>query len=257
MSNLYLIGTIHTDLDGKERLEHVLNKISPSTIALEFHKQMEKYHIDKSREAHDKEVGKLYDESSLNLTPKQRKLALDISYETIIAQDFEFSVSKNYINSHPKSKLHYIDIEMFNTSKKEKSFQEMLKNDLKRALEDPECRESIMFSLKKGKKFSLDNIRKDTALTYDSVDEYYKFFKRMRNPKELKKLEKELSLSEIEALKVIYSEERDNILASKIQEVYDGKTLVAIMGFGHLKAIGIKLKDLKPQIMTLAEYNKL
>ena len=73
--NLYLVGTIHYDIDGKDRLETLLNKISPTTIALEFSKDRE-YDQPTRESSHDdvqRGINKLVDKSGLDLNLKQKK----------------------------------------------------------------------------------------------------------------------------------------------------------------------------------------
>ena len=71
--NLYLVGTIHPDLNGRERLDIVLDKLSPSIIALEFHKDREDMGaLRKSPEEERREINAIIDESGLTLSPEQR-----------------------------------------------------------------------------------------------------------------------------------------------------------------------------------------
>jgi len=71
--DLYLVGTVHSDLDGRERLDTLLDRLSPSIIALEFNKDREDFDIwRKSPEEEQREINAMIDESGLNLNPRQR-----------------------------------------------------------------------------------------------------------------------------------------------------------------------------------------
>ena len=67
--DLYLVGTVHIDLDGRERLDTLLDRLSPSVVALEFHKDREDILLlRKSPEEEKREINAMIDESGLNLS---------------------------------------------------------------------------------------------------------------------------------------------------------------------------------------------
>ena len=71
--NLYLVGTLHDDLDGRERLDRLLDRPFPSVIALEFHKDRENTEpVKRSPEEEQREVNEMIDECELKLNPRQR-----------------------------------------------------------------------------------------------------------------------------------------------------------------------------------------
>ena len=47
-------------------------------------------------------------------------------------------------------------------------------------------------------------------------------------------------------------------MAGRVRELYDGdRGLVAVVGLGHVAGLKTKLEDLKPKVMTLAEYGSV
>src|SRR3989339_812707 len=100
--NLFLVGTQHHDLDGKERLDAILTKLSPSIIALEFHKDRE----------NQKTLRKLSKE-------KQKETLFEAVYQTNIRMGYELTVSQDYIKRNPNSRLEYIDISLLKNGEEE------------------------------------------------------------------------------------------------------------------------------------------
>jgi pheromone shutdown protein TraB len=96
--NLYLVGTVHIDLDGRERLDTLLDRLSPSVVALEFHKDREDLGaLRKSPEEEQREINAMIDESGLNLNPRQRATLIESGHRINEIMGYEFKSSRDYI----------------------------------------------------------------------------------------------------------------------------------------------------------------
>src|SRR3989304_501358 len=95
---LYLVGTVHIDPDGKERLDYLLEKIKPSTVALEFHK--DRIIAEKDRKSHEeqkKELEEIINESGLKLKPEQKSTLIDSNFKMNEIMGFEVRSSNDYL----------------------------------------------------------------------------------------------------------------------------------------------------------------
>ena len=104
--NLYLVGTVHIDLDGRGRLDTLLDRLSPSVVALEFHKDRENMEsLSKSPEEEQRDVNVIINESGLNLNPRQRATLIEAGRRIGDVGGYEFKSSKCYTERNSGSRL--------------------------------------------------------------------------------------------------------------------------------------------------------
>jgi len=260
-NNLYLVGTIHFDLDGETKLDTLLDRIQPSVVALEFHRDREDMQLlRKSPKEEETEINKIINEFGLDLNPKQRATLIKSGRKINDVIGYEFRSSINYIRRNPTSRLEYIDISVFEKGKEEfvKGYTEAMKFVFKQIIEEPEITKPLFKMLNEGIDVFLEHLRRNTRWMYQNPEEIGELFEMMRNPKTFKKIKGVMHPLAVQALEQVYNPQRDEVMATKIRELYDGDSkLVVIVGLGHLVRLETKLRDLKLKVMTLAEYDSI
>ena len=258
--NLYLVGTVHVDLDGRKRLDIILDKLSPSIIALEFHKDEEDLGAwTRTPKETQRIANEIIDESCLNLSPEQRATFIECMNRMNDVSVYEFKSSRNYTQKNSGSRLEYIDIPT-TLEGGEKEFVEVCleaaKENFKQRMKIPEAVQSLIKILDGGIDNYLSHVREDIQRTYQDAEERGKEYERMKDPEIFKRRTKHMSPKAIKALEQVYNSKRDETMRRKIRKLYDGKSkLIAIVGLSHLRGLAENLKDLEPRAMTLADYN--
>src|SRR3989344_5899034 len=107
---LYLIGTIHLDPDGRERLDHILERLSPSIIALEFNKNKEEsYNSLQYSQRIERKICSLARRAGF--TSKEISNFIEDDKKLRKSTNFEYSSCKIYEEKNSSSELCYIDLE--------------------------------------------------------------------------------------------------------------------------------------------------
>src|SRR3989339_418956 len=221
--NLFLVGTQHHDLDGKERLGAILTKLSPSIIALEFHKDRENQKTLRklSKEEQQEIIFDIINGQGFNLSLKQKETLFEAVYQTNIRMGYELTVSQDYIKRNP-----------------------IILNGTKKILDK---RVDAYLN------FQRINIQR----TYENRKRLAGT-EIMRDPEILKRIKKDISPQAFQVLKQVYNLKRDEVMGRNIRQLYTNRDkLVAIVGQGHLEALNSRLEDLNPRVMTLLEYDSI
>lgn len=258
---LYVIGTCHVDLKGPKRLEALLREISPDIIALEFHKDRE-ISLKKKKgflDREDKEMEEILKKSGIPLTPKQKKIILEISRKFNSLTGYEFTTSRNYADTHPDSRLEYIDLSVFRKGFQEfkEVFSGLMSEEFSEIIRDPNARKYFLDRISEGKNAFLQFCVESTDEMYGKMGELSEEYRQASDPEVLKMAKKELTSSEFQAFKQIYNPKRDEAMAKRIAQIYDNGShnLVAIVGLAHVPGLNAKISDLNPTIITLADWN--
>ena len=255
--NLYLVGTVHYDLDGRERLDTLLDRLSPSVVALEFNKDREDLGaLRKSPEEEQREINAMIDESGLNLNQKQRATLIESGHRIKDVMGYEFKSSVDYTRRNLASRLEYIDISIFANGKEEfiKDYVEAMKGAFKQIAGEPELVKPLLERLDGGIDVYLKHVRGDVQQIYQNVEAMAELFEMIRDPETFEMMKGVMPPQAVQALEQIYNPRRDGAMAGRVRELYDGNSgLVAVVGLGHLTGLKTKLKDLRPKAITLAE----
>src|SRR3989344_462073 len=224
---LHIVGTVHLDLKGKDRLDSVIAGFNPQTIALE---------MTKSREMLPRMVKENISSFVEGLKPstsEEREILTVLGhYLTDEVIGYELKACNDYKNKKPEVELSYVDLDIVNPSdyinlvlRNLKQFFPMLTpgGDMKKHKKTLRLfSETLYFLQEIGAKKKLE----DQSLIH-------------------------LSEEERQTLKRIYSDQRNEVMAEKIRERYhSGNQLLAVVGLGHLSALESKLTDLNPTILT-------
>ena len=111
MHKLYVVGMVHDDQLGGQRLEAILERFDPDIIALEFSTEREEAALrQKTREQLRQEISQDLKTSGLTLTTTQYDTFLEVNTRINDMLKYEFKTSTAYIKQHPKTKLKYIDM---------------------------------------------------------------------------------------------------------------------------------------------------
>src|SRR3989344_6232264 len=120
---LYLVGTVHTDPDGRERLASLLERLSPQIIAVEYHKDRIKPKEDIEdviRELKEKILAK----EEIILNERQRLTFLKYAKMINNSYMYELEVSKDHTQRFPDSRLELIDLPVFTEERHLRDFKE-------------------------------------------------------------------------------------------------------------------------------------
>ncbi len=259
--NLYLIGTVHIDLDGPKRLEGLLTQISPDLIALEFHKDrealvQERKNINPKEE--ERQTDEILAEAGLSLTPEQRRVILDGGRDMNSVIGYEFNVSKAYTDANPKSKLEYIDISLFENGVQE--FKDGCIGAMKRTFatiaQEPEARELFLGMLSKGKDGLLQQTRDSVEMIYKNAGMVEELAEFLRDPETVEMMREQLPPQEFENINQACNPNRDEVMAGRVRELYgDGNQRVAaVTGLLYVHGLKSRILDLEPTVMTLTGY---
>jgi hypothetical protein len=104
----------------------------------------------------------------------------------------------------------------------------------------------------------LKNLRGDVQQIYQNAEAMAELFKMIRDPETFEMMKGVMPPQAVQALEQIYNPRRDEARVGRVRELYDGDSgLVAVVGLGHIAGLKTKLEDLKPRVMTLAEYDSV
>lgn len=259
-NNLYLVGTVHVDVDGSERLNYILNKLAPSIVALEFHKEREKPETARqSPEEVKRVVNAALDDLAINLNPVQRATVIEAQQRIRETCGFEFKSSKAYVAKNKKSRLEYIDISIFpnGTDEFDQFRYDSMSVSFKKIFQTPEFAKPILASLDGGIDAFLRFYRSNISQIYQNSEIVARFIE-MFVAENLEQVKDMMPPQIARAFQQIYYPERDKAMAHRIRELYDCKNeLVAVVGLAHLPGLKKNVEDLKPRVMTLAEYDSV
>ncbi len=243
-----LIGTIHYDIQGPERLEHILNKEMPEKISVEFYKikniKEAQSLVLKNREKRKKEIKKW------NL-PKPLK---NFAYRISESYGFELTTTIRYIKKtgaslylvdNPKMKKYYESDSFLRSLIKE------LMNSLVKRWSKNNKNNILRNNLNLTPKTELDNLVKNREICYIQFFDgfYYK-----KNPRILKIFEElpEKVYQEIKSdiFKTKNKEKRENFMA---KEIIKNMPEIHIGGFSHIfddsvLSVGILYKRLEKYV---------
>lgn len=259
--NLYLIGTVHIDLEGSRRLEGLLKNISPNIVALEFSKDREKsMKSNRTPKEEERETDKMLDEVGLKLTAKQRKTISEIGEISKSLIGFELRTCRDYVQENPKIRLEYIDVSLFNNGEQEfvNGYVTAMKRAIEQATQIPELKEAYLEMLSKGKNAYLQVLKQNSERIYKNAKIMGQLAESMRDPETLEMLKEQLPKNAVQALTQILNPERDEFMANRVNELYnnDSDKVAAVVGLAHVPGLKSRLLNLDPTIMTLADYDK-
>ena len=254
---LYVVGTIHTDIDGKERLDHILGRISPGIIALEMHKDRESNKPKrKSFAAYCAETDKAIATTGLRLTDQQKKTLMEGSYRATQSYGYELACSRSYVKKHPSTSLEYIDLSVYENGKAkfEADFEKSCKETLELIADDPEIASIFLKLFDNGTAAFIERSRKDIQAIYENAPSLSLSGVDLRDPKIIEELRSEMSPEMLAIFDQSWNPRRDDAMAGHITKLYRGKNkIVSVVGLAHLDGLQSRLADLKPTVLTLAE----
>ncbi|MBI5065623.1 hypothetical protein HZA97_05285 [Candidatus Woesearchaeota archaeon] len=250
--NLTIIGTVHLDLDGQERLENLLERVRPSIVAVEIsEKRVNRFR--KSKRNYKKEAQEQMDFiRSLNLGFTEQHLAVlkELTEQDLKIQGFEYFAPEVYASKNPDVKIVCIDT-LIQDVEKEELFK-IIEQNFEKVMSVPKLRKKLLNQLELGTNYGIEKRRKDTTKWYQASGiaslSYDVLLKQNHH-----------SFTAQERLnKLIYNPERDNDMEERIRQLHSQNpegNIAAVVGEAHLYPLGRRLKDLDPTIMTLAEWD--
>jgi len=258
--NLYLIGTVHTDIEGPRRLEGLLRYIAPDTVALEFHKDEEDLmSLRKSPEEEERETDQILNESRLTLTPEQRMTLLESGRIMSSVVGYELRECRKYVQGSPKTRLEFIDLSIFENGKQEftDGYTAAMKGMFGQIVQDPELKEHLLEMLGKGKDKFIQASQGNFDMMYKNGKMMEELAELLRDPETFEMYKEQLPPNAVQALRQIYNPRRDEAMAERLNQLYaaGSNKLVAVVGLLHIPGLKSRLLDLKPTVMTLVDYD--
>lgn len=279
--NLYIVGTIHNDFKGPQRLESLLQRLKPEIVAVESSKKMaRKYPRQLSQRVlkamalgRAREAGKRF-----GLTPAQQRTYAAFSYTLASVKNYELYISRGYTARSCRRRIGYIDEYMEQHSHADEAFRkirqishEIDRNHMKQS---PALAEEFKELLSKGIRTIRQARQRRTDGSYwqykilkkkisDASAWYQRERERFTDPDNR---EKEAVLQMLDlAYAHIAGKERERQMAARVHELYtkdsrlqDGNAkMLVVCGIGHLYSLEELLSDLKPRALPLNEYDKV
>jgi len=263
---LILVGTVHYDLQEEQKLEYILEKTSPSILALEFDKKREKMLAEASApkmspEDEGRTLLNTFAEAGIQLNPRQSTALVESARIMAAVNCFELKKFREYVCKKPGSRIEYIDITIYEPEQAQEfsdGCMGMMKASLKEIAKNPELVKPMLEQLDKGADAYLDTIAGSFTLIYENAETMAELYRMMSDPAQVEELKTIMPPEAIQAIQKIYNPARDEAMAGRIRELYNGEgTLVAVMGLAHLHTVGDKVADLKPRVITLADWGTL
>ena len=266
---LYLVGTLHIDPDGKDRLDYLLRKLSPKVITAEApENRTDWFDYEISQSELEEIVHYQIERTGLKLNTKQRDIFLEISALLQEYSAFEFKTARLYCNNNPGCKLIPIDM----------SFGKVEGKDIRKAMIENESLllnegsidgQEFINVLNKGIDAYVEVLREICFEEYERTKLIHDFYPYLRKDPDFgKKLN---SIRQVEApenlseksrkiFQMIFSPERDECMAINIRKIYaeikEGNMVVPV-GQDHLLPIRARIEDLSPKVITLKDYDKV
>ncbi|MEK6825932.1 MAG: TraB/GumN family protein [Nanoarchaeota archaeon] len=261
--NLCLVGTVHNDLDGKERLDTLLDRLSPSIVALEYHEDREcSKALQKSSQEEHEEFSALIQKSGLSLNQGQMETLTVCWRKAMDVMGYELRSSRDYVSRNGNRRLEYIDLSLYKDGQEKftQGYAEALKLAFNQITREPELVSSILERLDRGIDIYLNYLRGEVQQRYQNVElidiQMEELSIMMEQPHNLEMMQEAVSSQAIRALQQFCNPAREEAMSNRIRELYTRKNkLVAVVGLGHLHRLKRKVEDLEPRVMTLAEYN--
>jgi len=234
-NNLHIVGTIHLDPRGGGRLDSFIQGYNPGIIGLEMAENRENVH-NMLRENLDRIVDGLEPK-----TEEERRVGTEfVTYVMDDVAGFELKSIEKHRSKCSGIPLDYIDSDIVDPT----DYVNLIINNVKR-----------FFPVDlEGK--GLGDLRLNLR---EIVSVIYFLCEIGRNGSNID--EQDLSgmnEQDIRTLKAIYSDERDDTMASKIRNLYNEENgLLAVVGLGHLRELGRRLEDLDPVCLPLDDAGKI
>ncbi len=250
--NITIIGTVHVDLDGQERLENLLEQLKPDVVAVEIsEKRVDKLRA--FRKNYKKEAQEQIDFiRNLNLGFTEQHLAVlkEVSEQDAKIGGFEYFAPEAYASKHLDTKIILIDTVIQDIEKE--MLLKVLEETLKEVMSVPSSRKKFLNQLELGTDHVLEQRRKKTKKWYQASGLASLIYDMM-----LKQHHYSFS-AQGKFKKIIYNPERDPVMEGHVRQAYSQNpesNIAIVVGGVHLYPFSRRLKDLNPEIMTLAEWN--
>lgn len=258
--DLYLIGTMHVDIDGDIRLRTLLDKLSPNIVALEFHKDLEKFTmLGMDMDENERKVGEFLGESGLDITREQRRFIAGYIRDLVSPLNFEFRASKEHACANNGVRLDYIDIfplAHLTPDQFSNLFFVTMRpaiQSVARLLVQNDGRGNFIREMLSGDKLS-ELLRQEARSAYRDIESTTNYYDLRMDPNSVESLKAMQFPGVIDSH--TFNPHRDKIMAQKIRELYDGKNrVVSVCGAIHLRGISRELSDLQPTVITLDKYD--
>ncbi len=257
-SKLYLVGTVHTDLNGPKRLEGFLEGVKPAAISIEDNadriKLCQKYRSNFDENFYDE----LFKRAGVVLDEQQRRTLFQTQMLVSQIYGYETFVSVRYAERNPSVKLELTDIAVFNHDREVREYLGLLCDEDVEDLKNPVYRQVLIERLQEGIESYINFMKWNTQLEYDALEFWEFFIKSMRIPGSFEELSSKYNINQLRMLKFFLGNEREDKIMGNIRRIcseVDGK-IVCINGLAHLFGMRDRLKDLKPRILTLDKVLK-
>ncbi|HIH12063.1 TPA: hypothetical protein HA241_07785 [Candidatus Woesearchaeota archaeon] len=253
MTNLYLVGTVHTDPDGIERLDSLLNELAPKRIFVEISEDRARKIISNPLEDQMKkheEVIESWSQQGFVLTPEQRAKLLNLIRFKNGSHGFEVRSPSEYKKRNIFTDVYYVDIA-------DEEIVKGVNEALDRSQEPtPEVRQKVLRGLQSPIENHMADLRRLVDFQYKEAHCLASYFDGMSHDPEFFERElAELSPQARESLRRVFDPKRNDHIADGIRKYHiNDEISIAVMGAAHLGMVGYLLSDLRPDYILLNEF---
>src|SRR3989344_2655676 len=256
--NLYLVGTIHFDIDGYMRLATLLELLSPPNVALEFSEdRLPSDGPAKPTNGNAAQLDQLLEERGLVLTPAQKKTFQEINNRMLSVWGFELKAAQAYVERTPGATLHFVDLSLYRHGKEDfqTGYVQTLESAFQAGMQSPEAKDDLLGLLDKGPDGYWRRYRADIQQAYAITGSLIHELTAVIGSDDFEQLKHLFPPNVRRTIDQILNPERNNAMSEGIRRLYNGSDMVvAVMGLMHLSFVGSMLKDLDPTIVRLDEY---
>lgn len=251
---LYLVGTVHYDVDGEYRLDRLLNALAPNVVGLETSEGREDINEKISRET-DRQTWDAIRRHKLFLTSAQRRIFRIYTEKSHAMYGYEIRSSEKYTAANPKSRLVYIDLPLIVSEDDIRNYVSGKVLQTKEALKE-------MFNFMKSRDKLINHVDSDSrrfvAKIYANVEGAAANMRALRNRKALDKSLEGTTAEHRDVMGEFFSLEREIHMAGQIRQIAESEdgNVVVVTGLDHLPFFGERLGDMNPVQVPLSEYEK-
>ncbi|MBS3093021.1 hypothetical protein J4456_00385 [Candidatus Pacearchaeota archaeon] len=265
-SNLYIVGTIHTDLLGPQRLEKFLESVQPAHVLAEAHENRLKLYEEELKKDRETKVytiiDRIYHDYGILMKDEQMENLQLIYNRFLESYNFEYSASKKYTEEN-KVNFTLMDLPVINSIHDGNFMNELLLSENSEK-NDKKAIKTVLDVLGKNPELFVQYINQETQERYEtSITECSKINSRINLLRKIRKWVPRFFLADwadkIDVILNICDPRRDQYMAQCIRTVFEAEKpkTVAVCGLYHMYRLEDLLQDLHPTTTPLNRAEEL
>ena len=263
-NKIKLIGTVHIDTLGPERLQRELESLEPDVVGIEFSEKRLQSILKRRSDASSSFYSSLRE---LENKVSSRLMEAIVPYNLKLQESymFEYDTSKKYCDDN-KIPLELIDAEYpGDLGTLSRGYDDMSKNALAVTYNEIPALESLVKDdtslFARLCQISVDNLysQMDLKQFLYNMDPFSPKMQELIKNSETAEHDPRLSKDGLEVNQFAFSPHRNDYMAEKItclNKKHERKTLAFVMGGNHLLPVGHRIRHLQPHSYALPGYRE-